>query len=401
MKNISVLFLKLAVLLIIFSPNSVLAGTIDWEDVGYYYGHQEKTYREKRMKIVDDALNGVELNIGKQSQQNITIPQVKNFQINASSKNESFRQTIANKKDFKQIISDDTVEKPIIQDKPLDPNLNNLKGDKGIVIDDLFKRSNPLTKLEFGTEQYLFFYEEPDIMRDKGKMHGIFANYTYRTSDHSGIRTTKDIFTVNAYPNMFKLDTRFAWGEVDYDSNGTGTLLSVKDWTFEVRGLTGYDIPISACVFTPYAGLGYRYLNDDSGHRETSNGYWGYEREANYFYIPIGFMLSSQFKNDFSVGFDIEYDQFISGKQRSHLEDVTSSYDMVANNQNAGYGYRTSMKFVKHNESIDLYFEPFARYWHIEDSDIQPVYLNGYLYGWGIEPENITKEYGFKIGANF
>jgi len=78
---------------------------------------------------------------------------------------------------------------------------------------------------------------------------------------------------------------------------------NIDDYILEFRGLAGYDFPVSKASFlTPYAGIGYRYLNDDSSGKVASTGALGYERESNYIYSPIGVKFIADLKKGWSMG---------------------------------------------------------------------------------------------------
>lgn len=262
-------------------------------------------------------------------------------------------------------------------------------------------RENPLTKFEFGSEIFHMTYREPGFMRQKGYMSGVFASYTRRLSLNRHVKTFKDILQDGNKLNMFKFDGRFAWGYMDYESEGTGTQDDIRDYVYELRAVTGYDFPIEEKNrITPYFGVGYRYLNDD-GAGTTSTGHWGYERESMYVYIPCGVEMETTYWDNWILGATLEYDFFTFGTQKSHFEDGNPNYDPVTNNQDNGYGLRGSVKITRESKEFDFYCEPFIRYWSLKDSDPSDVIYTGYIVGTGLEPENNTTEFGIKLGASF
>ena len=129
----------------------------------------------------------------------------------------------------------------------------------------------------------------------------------------------------------------------------------------------------------PYIGFGYRYLNDD-----TSDSPGGYERESNYYYIPVGIELKSKER---PITLTLEFDYLIEGRQKSHLGDAVPGWPTVENKQDDGYGLRAVIRYV--DKDGRFFCEGFYRYWNIEDSDIE--------FG-GLEPANKTSEVGFLIG---
>jgi len=239
---------------------------------------------------------------------------------------------------------------------------------------------------EVGVEVSHITYEEPGVMEDKGMMYGVSGSYTYHHPEPTF---------------MLKGEGKFSCGQVDYSSSNTGDMDNVDDFMLEYRGLGGYDFFISQTfVITPYTGIGYRYLNDDSGGMTTTTGAWGYERESNYFYSPIGIEVITDLENGWSLGGMIEYDLFWAGKQKSHLSDVVS-YSDLENDQDSGYGIKGSVRIQKKNADIDIVIEPFIRYWAIEKSNESDLIYEDVIIGYGYEPENDSVEIGFKLAINF
>lgn len=253
-----------------------------------------------------------------------------------------------------------------------------------------------------GGEISWFEYEEPSFMEEEGIFYGFFGGYTYRPHENNKIATLADVFSNGNSINMFDVDVLFKWAEVDYTSVSTGSLDNIDDFLLEIRGVAGYDIPVGAdSRITPFVGFGYRYLNDDSGGLRTTTGHFGYERESNYFYIPIGVEVGTELDNDWAVAASVEYDFFVHGKQESHLEDALLGLSTVKNDQNDGYGIRGSTRITKKLEKVNLFIEPYIRYWKVEDSDVAPITFSGVLVGFGQEPENKSVETGARVGFNF
>jgi len=232
-----------------------------------------------------------------------------------------------------------------------------------------------LPGLEAGLEIYHTKYTEPNVMKNSGMMYGVTGAYTWRCK-----------------PIVPRFEARLAFGEVDYTSHIAGTLDGIPDTAFETRGLLGHDFPVKTTTLTPYAGLAYRYLRDDSSGKVTSKSFYGYNREANYIYSPIGVATATPMGRGWTFGATAEYDLFWFGKQFSHLSDVSPSLPDVTNDQNDGFGWRGSLRFVKQFRRNSLVIEPFVRYWHIFTSEVS--------FG-GIEPDNQTVEAGIDVGVTF
>lgn len=259
----------------------------------------------------------------------------------------------------------------------------------------------PRHQSEIGAETFYFKYEEPNVMKDIGLMQGVYGLYAYRPSQEN-ILYSKII-------NFYRLEGRYMWGEIDYEADNGATLDNVDDWAIETRGIIGkeYMDPASRTGITLFSGFGYRYLNDDTSSRTSTVGsatYYGYQREANYYYLPLGFEISKQPRNSWSFLIRGEYDVFIHGLQKSHLSDgnpfISTKNDDIENAQHEGFGLRGSLQIRKTLSHVHLVLEPFVRYWNIEDSETVNAFVDG-AYGNYIEPHNKTLEAGFKLGLQF
>ncbi|OGW98450.1 MAG: hypothetical protein A2Z81_08360 [Omnitrophica WOR_2 bacterium GWA2_45_18] len=240
---------------------------------------------------------------------------------------------------------------------------------------------------ELGTEASWIKYEEPDVMEEEGVMGGLNASLSERWANHVVVQA----------------DGHINWGSVDYDSNGTGSIDNISDFLGEARVSAGYDFYVlEASRVTPYVGFGYRYLLDEIGGETSSTGALGYDRESNYFYVPIGFETQTAINDSWRLGFTLEYDLFISGKQKSHLEDAIAGLDTLENDQDEGWGARGSIRLTKVSDRFDFFLEPFVRYWNIAQSDTKSITYSGTPIGVvGYEPKNNSTQGGVKLGMQF
>ncbi len=247
---------------------------------------------------------------------------------------------------------------------------------------------------ELGVEISHITYKEPDVMEQKGMMYGIVGSYASRSLAR---QTAKGIEKW-----MLKFEGRLSFGQVDYDGSlddGTPyTTEDINDCILEGRLLIGYDFPAGeAAIFTPYAGLGYRYLYDGMSKDSA-----GYDRESNYLYSPIGIETMIQLQKNWSIGAALEYDIFWHGWQITHYEDINPLIDTLENDQESGYGVRGSVKIQKKNKNLDLVIEPFIRYWSIKRSKNSDITILGtYIIGYGWEPENNSTEIGCRLALKF
>ena len=234
--------------------------------------------------------------------------------------------------------------------------------------------------IEIGPEMYSYRYHEPDVMEYEGVFYGAALGYTYRgwVPDSPNEPLLKDRY-------LMRTEFRFAYGQADYDgslSNGTPYNISDVDFdVFETRLMLGLDQLDKNWLASLYTGFGYRYSTDD-----TSFDPYGYKRESNYMYIPVVYQLDGKFKNNWAWGGKIEVDFLAWGLQKSHLSDV-GSID-IENDQERGYGLRSSLRFRNQTEAGFMTIEPFIRYRNIEDSEVK--------YGF-YEPNNNTVEFGLQL----
>ena len=237
--------------------------------------------------------------------------------------------------------------------------------------------------LEVGAQAAHYHYEEPNVAKLIGLRVGGVGAFTFTQGDA-----------------FFKADGRISLGDLKYQ--GTGTQNSVPDFIFEVRFVAGADLQTEGgVVFSPYAGLGYRYLyNDLRGYtqgpvtpRNPSGIYAGYRRYSNYLYAPVGLTLRTGLNNGWVLAPTFEYDLFIRGKQISMLSDIGPGVPDFTNDQKRGMGYRLALMAEKGQFVIG----PWLHYWNIKDSEAVPIGSGFFL----VEPENWTREIGVEVRYRF
>lgn len=240
---------------------------------------------------------------------------------------------------------------------------------------------------EFGLSVSSYGYEEPSLgMSNKGDKFGV---------NHVGTKLLDGDWFV-------KDDVRFAYGGVDYV--GSGYQPDAPDWYVDARGLVGRDIQLGNATYSPFVGVGYRYLfNDLRGY--SSSGAIGYRRESNYFYVPIGLTHRFALQDSAVLATTLEFDHLLIGRQISKLSDLvghsgySSAFD-VSNSQSSGFGFRADVMY----EMGDLAFGPFLNIWRISKSDsvLQPLTHNGVTtWYYFSEPENRTSEFGLRMRFKF
>jgi hypothetical protein len=227
-------------------------------------------------------------------------------------------------------------------------------------------------KKEFGLYFGSKIYEERHpvdnsfFMSQDGYMMGLLLNdETYDDEIYTGFKT------------------RLAAGEVDYQSNGTGTMSGIPDYQFETTGYLGFRLGNSNDSRTTlFSGFGFRYLLNASGLKQSSTGHSGYDRESRYLYMPFG--LNYEIDNWEIRG---EYLYFIYGQQTSKISQVSSNYSDITNDQEDGSGIKLTVKnYLENNFGVEFYMD----YWDIADSELD-------VSGNFMEPRNTTTETGLRV----
>lgn len=193
-------------------------------------------------------------------------------------------------------------------------------------------------------------------------------------------RASKDAF-------KFLYTAELTYGQTEYTGSGTMT----KDY-YKARfeGSLAYDI----ADFSPFIGIGYRQLYDDSGGKVSSTGALGYDRRSQYFYIPVG--VTGNITNDLS--FKAQYNLFLAGIQTSYLSSAISICGDLDNTQDNGHGFDAALIY-KISEKFTLF--SYYRYWDIEDSRSADIVCAGSVVATGLEPENTTNEAGVGVSLRF
>jgi hypothetical protein len=266
---------------------------------------------------------------------------------------------------------------------------------------------------EFGFESYAYQYQETvggeRFMRLKGVFYGIYLTHTFRPNQ-------LDPF-YGELMDFFRFEGRVAWARLDYDGgvqNGLGervadlTTQDIPDIVFETRILMGKDFDLGGISLTPYSGLGFRFLKDDPSdvygtftYESVDYELNGYMRKSYYYYLPIGIDIRKPLGDSWQIGFNAEYDYFLHGFQKSYVP--LDNNRVLTNFQNKGYGLRSSVRLTRNTPGLSFSVEPYMRFWDIENSEwvqtgdcIPDVGCPG-----GLEPSNITREVGVKMGMTF
>lgn len=254
------------------------------------------------------------------------------------------------------------------------------------------------------SEAFYARYEEPKIMKQRGKMKGIGANYTYRPE--------KGELLNSPVVNTYRAEGMYAEGEFQYEAEAAsqaGLRIDKDDHMYEGRGLFGKEYADGNRLYLLYSGFGYRYLSDDDDGTLARvpgvGNFYGYKRESRYFYIPAGITIQNNINDDSRLTLNMEYNHLIKGKQYSRFSDgniySACDNDDVWNQQKDGYGLRGSLQYQHDYSIFAVTLEPFVRYWSIDDSDFERATVSCQTSNYWYEPENKTLETGAKFSLLF
>ncbi len=239
-----------------------------------------------------------------------------------------------------------------------------------------------------GADTGYFKYKEPDVMQETGTQLGIFARaQTYR----------KNKYLLEAFLS-------YVGGDLDYDGSvGNGVQYQSFSGTtpnhiINVRGLLGYRTRGGRPAkpgqlvwdFTPYTGLGYRYLYNDL--MSDSTEYAGYERFQHYVYLPLGVLGETRLASQWTVQPRAEFDLLLRGWHRT--EGRTTNHEFI---QSSGFGMRGSVAFISKPARLaamdfNLMVEPYGEYWKISESSTDEQH---------VEPDNNSYFLGLRGGVIF
>lgn len=265
-------------------------------------------------------------------------------------------------------------------------------------------------------QEFYYHYSEPEKARlVTGPWAGIEADYTFRPPQDN-------IFN-NPVFNYYSVETLYATGKSDIKeeeqraSDNSFTKLILNDITgyiFEDRALIGRDlIPLPNLRLTPYTGFGVRYQTDhSSGHLnildDDQTAIAGYDRSELYLYIPTGLSMDLAAFSDYEISLKMEYDYLVKGYARydyGTMDQFTVPLGGFTNQnlqytQGHGWGSRSSLKILRHFSLVDIYFEPYVRYWHINASKAASGNVGGADFI-NTANKNTTFELGSSLGVQF
>jgi hypothetical protein len=186
-----------------------------------------------------------------------------------------------------------------------------------------------------------------------------------------------------------------------------------RDWYLETRALAGRDLVGRTWGWSPYSGLGVRYLSNGT------TGAPGYRTDA-YLYLPLGLTARTRVGSHGALSLTMEFDPLLHGWQNTRGSKLSGGdapataaapaftidgFSDVAFSQPRGWAVRASAKYqVTRHWSL----EPYYVHWHVSASppndQIVTFTVNSVtareLIGF-YEPVNTTDEVGVKWGFRF
>ena len=252
-----------------------------------------------------------------------------------------------------------------------------------------------------------FHYQEPDAgISYSGLVSGIQGAYR------------KDLTSV-----AFKLRSEFMSGNLSYDGHlnsheiaGGSTPSSEIDqspirydsglWYSDSAFLAGKSIPFKGGELTPFAGIGFRFLNNS----ENPDVLFDYGREVTYLYLPIAVDYQKQISKKESWGISGEVDLLLHGSARAALSDVSDLYNDLEFKQTTGAGIKLSGSYIRQVMGLSLAVKPFCDLWMVGNSESDELQYDGNRvlvrsangdYGDYREPANLTLTGGLQLALSF
>jgi hypothetical protein len=218
-------------------------------------------------------------------------------------------------------------------------------------------------------------YDEPDYMYNKSEVQDHLLN-------NFGIMyNAKNNFLFEGYLNQLEFDADFRRFDINYWSNGTGTVKNVENDVYNLRALYGIQASDKLMFKT---GYGYRHLIDKKKGVRSTTGAVGYDRIQEYEYIP--FIVEANMPVAGVNGkLKLEYDHFVYGFNQNEFVNSASNVNM---RNDDGYSMKVSYKFPYSGINIEPYYE----YMNVEKSKT----VSG-----STEPHNTTTEFGVKVSKTF
>lgn len=241
---------------------------------------------------------------------------------------------------------------------------------------------------EAGAQLFDYRYRErldgETVARDHGKFIGLTASYVETIGRGWFLRAA----------------TATGSGSVDYSSDD-GKIEDVSQYIAQVEFHIGRDFRISPnATLTAFTGIAGRALDDNSGGKQTEQGFMGYDREIGYSYIPLGLAASIPVGGDMSLAISAQYNWVVTGTAESKFSDLDPDFPDVSLDLEGGRGLEASAILSAPVGRNAVRFGPFVRHWNVARSRSQSFREDG-LSIEIFEPANKTTELGLRVAFAF
>jgi hypothetical protein len=221
----------------------------------------------------------------------------------------------------------------------------------------------------------------------------------------------------------FKIQSEIMSGNLDYSgrlnshstadgasvssSNTRGSLSYGSDlWYSDTALLLGSPYCRNGYSLTPYAGLGYRYLDNP----DNPDVPYDYRRQVSYLYVPMVLEFQKTLSENRSWGIIGEVDVLLKGSVRADLSDASEKYNDLNFQQSLGGSVKLTGLYNREILGYAISLKPFVEIWMVEESDTDVLEYDGTRvmvksanghYGDYCEPSNITLTAGLQLNMMF
>lgn len=220
-----------------------------------------------------------------------------------------------------------------------------------------------------------------------------------------------------------KIQSEIMSGNLNYDGRLNGhqtadgaTLSSFDDsraltygsnlWYSDSVVLLGRSYFKNQFRLTPYAGLGYRYLNNP----DNPDVPYDYRRQVTYLYLPMVLEFEKILSRKSSWGITGEVDLLLKGSAKANLSDASDGYNDLNFNQSLGGSVKLTGLYNREIRGHAVSLKPFVEIWVVDESDTDILEYEGARvmvrsadgsYGDYREPTNITLAAGLQLNVMF
>lgn len=241
---------------------------------------------------------------------------------------------------------------------------------------------------EVGAQLFDYNYRErfegDTVARDDGKFIGVTGSYVETIGRGWFLRAT----------------AATGAGSVDYSSDD-GRIKDVSQYIAQVEFHVGRDFRVGGrTTITPFAGIGGRALDDNSGGKQTELGFEGFDREIGYTYIPVGLAATVPVGSKMALVLSSQLNWVVAGTAESKFSELDPEIPDLSLDLDGGYGIEVSAMLSAPIGRNAVRFGPFLRYWNIEQSKSKTFREEDFEIEF-FEPANKTRELGLRLSFGF